>query len=130
MLHWVPLILGHFYSMLEKSFIECPQTKIKLYYARKTLVSKWRFYSKMSVLASKPKFTSWETDFDRAGCEIQNRVTKLFVKIFKFWWDMTTFQVLPSTLSTCLKNAWLSAPDKQKHVAWLFISELKYIILP
>ena len=38
------------------------------------------FYSEMSILAGKPKFTSWEADFGRAGWRIQNKVTKLSVK--------------------------------------------------
>ena len=37
----------------------------------------------MSVLANKPKFNSKE-GFSRAGWEIQNKVTNLFVKIAMF----------------------------------------------
>ena len=65
----------------------------------------------MSILASKPKFTSWVGDFGRGGWEIQNKVTKLFVNILKIWCDMSMFQVLASTLSPWLKNFSLSATD-------------------
>ena len=67
----------------------------------------------MSILAGKLKFTNWEGEFGWAGWEIQNKVTKLFVKIFRFWYDMSTFQALPSILSPWLKNASLSAPEKK-----------------
>ena len=46
---------------------------------------KLEYFLEMSVLASKPKFTSSEGNFDRAGWEIQIKVAKLFVKILKFW---------------------------------------------
>ena len=57
---------------------------IKLYYVCKTRISKLGFYSEMPILAGKPKFTTWEGYFGRAGWENQNKVTKLFVKILKF----------------------------------------------
>ena len=57
---------------------------MKHHYACKTGISKLELQSEMSILAGKPKLTSWEVEFDRAGWEIQNKVTKLFVKIFKF----------------------------------------------
>ena len=56
----------------------------KLYYVCKTRIPKLGFYSEMSILAGKPKLTSWEGDFGQAGWEIQNKVTKLSVKIFTF----------------------------------------------
>ena len=67
---------------------------MKLYYLRKTRITILGFYSKMSILASKPKFTSWDRDFDGAGWGNQDKVTKLFVKILKFCWDMRTFHEL------------------------------------
>ena len=57
--------------------------KIKLTYnVCKTRISKLGFCSKMSIRAGKPIHTSWQGDLGRAGWEIQNRVTKLFVKTF------------------------------------------------
>ena len=35
----------------------------------------------MFTMAGKPKFSSWERDFDRAAWETQNKTTNLFVKV-------------------------------------------------
>ena len=59
-------------------------SNMRLYYVCITRISKLGFYSEMSILAGKLKFASSQGDFGRAGWEIQNKVTKLFVKMFKF----------------------------------------------
>ena len=53
---------------------------MKLYNAFNTRISKLGLYSEMSIRAGKLNFTRWEGDCGRAGWEIQNKVTKLFVK--------------------------------------------------
>ena len=59
-------------------------TNKKLCYLDKTRVLKLRSYSEMSILAGELKFTRWEANFDQAAWEIQNKVTKLIFKSFKF----------------------------------------------
>ena len=56
---------------------------MKLHYVCKAHLSKFGFYTEMSNMAGKPKFTSWK-NFGRAGWEIQNQNTNLFFKILKF----------------------------------------------
>ena len=63
-------------------YIEEEYRNMKFNYICKTRISKLGCYSEMSTWAGKPKFTSWEGYFGRAGWDIQNKVTKLFVKIF------------------------------------------------
>ena len=53
---------------------------MKLYNICKACISKLGLYVEMSI-QGKSKFTSWEEDFSQAGGQIQNKVTKLFVKI-------------------------------------------------
>ena len=57
--------------------------KMKLYYICTKHISKLGFYREKSILAGKPKITSWEGDFGRGGCVIQNKVTKLCAKIIR-----------------------------------------------
>ena len=57
---------------------------VKLYRICKTHLSKTGIYSEMSTMDGKPKFSNWERDFGRDGCETLNKTTKSFVKIVKF----------------------------------------------